>query len=143
MVGKVGVLAAAVSVAVAGSIALAGGDSKLPGKDETFTARAGHVVGGPSADALARGLSARRATQTRVKYLESQSFDIPAEGRDDFFMRCPRRYGAINGYWATEGGIVADYSAVGRSSLRRWDFGLLNLTTAEVSYFTGVVCVKP
>jgi hypothetical protein len=143
VVGKVGVFAAAISVAVAGSIALAGSDSKLPGKDETFTARAGHAVSAPTADALARGISARRATQTRVKYFESNSFDIPASGRDDFFMRCPRRFGAINGYWGTEGGIVADYSAVGRSSLRRWDFGLMNLTTGEASYFTGIVCVKP
>jgi hypothetical protein len=56
-------------------------------------------------------------------------------------MKCPRGFKAINGYFGTDGGIFADYSALG-TILRRWDFGLQDLTGQRGHAFLGIVCLK-
>jgi hypothetical protein len=77
----------------------------------------------------------------RLRYFVSDVFPVPANGRDDSFMRCPRGFKAIGGYFETDGGIVEDDSFHG-PALRRWNFGLIDLTGVEGSARLGIVCLK-
>jgi hypothetical protein len=99
------------------------------------THRAGHLVARPS------GAAASFVRGASLRYFETDAFPVAPGGRDDSFMLCPRGYKAISGYFATDGGIVADTLSSG-SILRRWDFGLIDLTGLPGAAFTGIVCLK-
>jgi hypothetical protein len=76
-----------------------------------------------------------------LKYFETNNFSITANGRDDSFMKCPRKYKVISGYFGTDGRIFADFSAVG-GSLRRWNFGLADTSGLPGQAFLGIICLK-
>ncbi len=76
-----------------------------------------------------------------LRYFRSDIFAVPAGGRDDSFMRCPRGFKAISGYFNSDGGIVQDASFSG-PALRQWNFGLIDLTGVEGNAYLGIVCLK-
>jgi hypothetical protein len=135
---KLGILAigAGVVIAVSSTISWGGSNSKLPTKAESFELRRGHPVSSPSTT-----LAGKAAKKPRLRYFETNNFTISGSGRDDSFMTCPRRYKVIDGYFGTNGLIFADYSAVG-PTIRRWDFGLANVTSTSGRVFLGIICIK-
>jgi hypothetical protein len=124
---------AIVAVLVTATITWGDSDARIPSKAETPTTRAATEVGSPSAPGAAKRGGG-------IRYFETDLFAIPADGRDDSFLRCPRRSKAINGYYGTDGGIVDDYLAVGANSSRNWEFGLIDLTGQDGQAFIGIVC---
>ena len=142
MLKKLAILGLGASLALVTSSAITWGDSgggdsgaKLPSKAESFKLRTGHPVPSPSVQ------GAGKAKKPRLKYFETNPFPIPANGREDAFMKCPRKYKVINGYFGTDGGIFPDYSAVARS-IRRWNFGLNDESGLPGQAFLGIVCLK-
>jgi hypothetical protein len=144
MARKLAVLAGLATIAaVAFAAPSLGGSSRLGTVDVAKTGfdsknahqRAGHAVARPSGatTSLVRGAS--------LRYFETDVFPIAPGGADRSFMLCPRGYKAISGYFATDGGIVADTLSSG-SILRRWDFGLIDLTGQPGAALTGIVCLK-
>jgi hypothetical protein len=121
------------------AISWGGGSSnpKLPTKPQSFTYRAGHEVQTPSKRTAARGTT----TGIKLRYFETNEFPISPNGRDDSFMRCPRRFVAINGYFGTDEFIFPDYLASG-NSLRVWDYGLQDTSGLRGHAFEGIVCLK-
>jgi hypothetical protein len=109
------------------------GGGKYP-LDRSVVYRAGH----PSAPPGGAAISAIRGTHLR--YYRTRIFQVAANGRDDSYMKCPRGK-AISGYFASDGGIVQDNSFPG-PALRRWNFGLTDLTGAQGNAYTGIVCLQ-
>jgi hypothetical protein len=140
MLKKLGILAlgAGVVIAVSSTISWGGSNAKLPTKAESFELMRGHPVASPSVGSSAK---AAKAKKPRLKYFETNVFSVPADGRRDVFLRCPRKYKAINGYFGTDGGIFPDYLASGQS-VRRWDYGLADTTGLQGRAFIGIVCLK-
>ncbi len=138
MFKKFGILALGAGLAIAASSAMSwgGSNAKLPAKTEGFEPMRGHAVSAPSTK-----VAAKRAKKPRLRYFETNDFTISAGGRDDSFMKCPRRYKVIDGYFGSNGLIFADYSAVG-PTIRRWDFGLANVTDSSGRAFLGIICIK-
>ena len=127
-----------IGVVVVASVTLSWGGSgeRLPTKAESFEPREVERVASPTV----RG--AKVAKKPKVSYFETiDPIVIPADGRDDTFLTCPKGK-AINGYYGTDGGIVADYLAIGEFSAKDWDFGLIDLTGQEGSAFLGIVCLR-
>jgi hypothetical protein len=141
MLKKLAIIGLGVGLALAASSALSWGGSgaKLPSKAETFQPRAAHPVESPSGRVASR---TTRGSRPHLKFFETNNFSIPADGRDDSSLRCPRTYKAITGYFGTDGGIFPDYLAQGPSGLRRWDFGLQDLSGQPGHAFIGIVCHK-
>ena len=127
---------ALVAVVATSAVSWGGANARIPSKVEVPEPRTVHEVATPSVAGVAKGGGGRG-----IRYFETDFFAIPADGRDDSFLRCPRRTKAINGYYGTDGGIVADYFAVGVNSLRNWEFGLIDLTGQDGEAFLGIVCV--
>jgi hypothetical protein len=138
MFKKLGILALGAGLAIAASSAMSwgGSNAKLPAKAESFEPMRGHAVSAPSTK-----VAAKRVKKPRLRYFETSIFSVPASGRRDVFLRCPRKYKAINGYFGTDGGIFPDYLASGQS-VRRWDFGLMDTTDQQGQAFIGIVCIK-
>ena len=143
MLRKLAILALGAGLALVASSAITWGDSeggdsgaKLPTKAESFKLRTGHPVPSPSVP-----VAGKAAKKPRLAYFETNNFFIPANGRDDSFMKCPRKYKVISGYFGTDGGIYPDYSAVARS-IRRWNFGLNDESGLNGRAFLGIICLK-
>ncbi len=138
MLKKLGILTlgAGVAIAVSSTISWGGSNAKLPTKAESFELIRGHPVSSPSVGSPGKG-----AKKPRLRYFETTTFSVPGDGRRDVFLRCPRKFKAINGYFGTDGGIFPDYLASGQS-VRRWDFGLADTTGLQGRAFIGVVCLK-
>jgi hypothetical protein len=81
----------------------------------------------------------RKAAAT-YKYLETNPFTLNPGTEDGGTARCPKRYSAVSGYWASNGtGVVSDFNTVGNSA-RKWSVGVLNLDSSPHQVFVGVVC---
>lgn len=121
------------AIAVLGPSALSpAGGGKFP-LHRSVVYRAGHPSGPGGATASAiRGV--------HLRYYRTAIFQVAANGRDDSYMKCPAGK-AISGYFATDGGIVADNSFPG-PALRRWNFGLTDLTGSQGNAYTGIVCLQ-
>ena len=135
------VLAIAVVAALALSTTSIGGGTRVPTSVSNKSAlggagtlRSGHEVAAPS------GAGASLVRGAALRYFETNPFGVAANGRDDSYMLCPRRFKAINGYFSTNGGIVEDNSYNG-PALRRWNFGLIDLTGVNGVAYTGIVCL--
>lgn len=124
-------LAAAAALGISALSSAGGGKYPL---DRAVTYRPGHLTAAPggAAAALIRG--------AHLRYYRTRIFPIAANGRDDSFMKCPRGK-AISGYFASDGGIVEDNSYPG-PALKRWNFGLIDLTGAQGTAYTGIVCLE-
>jgi hypothetical protein len=90
------------------------------------------VFGGESADP--------GSAAVQIRYRESARYSLTAGANRDFSLRCPRGWKAIEGYFASGGGIFEYNSSPG--SLRRWEFGVANLTSDVHSVVFGVICLK-
>jgi hypothetical protein len=141
--GLVGV--AVVALAATGiAAAEAGGGANRP---EPFKSFAQHAVAAPSKAVGAR--ASKRRPLTKVKYVESNTATVAAQSEISGSLKCPRRSAAISGYFRNNrSGVVLDFSSVG-NTVRKWDFGVLNLNpdTAPPNNGTaralvGVVCIK-
>ena len=108
------------------------GGGKYP-LHRSMTYRVGH----PSAPSGATTSAIRGA---HLRYYRTRIFQVAANGRDDSFMKCPAGK-AISGYFASDGGIVQDNSYPG-PALKRWNFGLTDLTGAQGNAYTGIVCLQ-
>jgi hypothetical protein len=132
-------LTAVLAVAAVGVGGSGGGAVEIGAKRSLratdFERRASRPTSAPT------GATASAVRGARLRYFTSEIFAIPAGGRDDSFMRCPRGFKAINGYFNTDGGIVEDASFSG-PALRRWNFGLIDLTGVQGSAQLGIVCLK-
>jgi hypothetical protein len=140
--GLVGV--AVVALAATGiAAAEAGGGANRP---EPFKSFAQHAVAAPSKAVGAR--ASKRRPPTKVAYVESTT-TVAAQSEISGSLKCPRRSAAISGYFRNNrSGVVLDFSSVG-NTVRKWDFGVLNLNpdTAPPNNGTaralvGVVCIK-
>ena len=141
--GLVGV--AVVALAATGiAAAEAGGGANRP---EPFKPFAQHAVTAPSKAVGVR--ASKRRPLTKVKYVESNTATVAAQSEISGSLKCPRRSAAISGYFRNNrSGVVLDFSSVG-NTVRKWDFGVLNLNpnTAPPNNGTaralvGVVCIK-
>jgi hypothetical protein len=139
------VVALVVGLVMAG-IAIAR-DGGRPSRSEPFTLLPGHSVTRPSKTVGAA--STRNPPLRKVIYRESSPFPVSADSEQTVALKCPRTTAAINGYFGNDAkGVVLDYSAVAPKGVRKWVFGLLNLTGAttippdDVQVFIGVVCIK-
>ena len=125
------VLLAATAVLGLAAIGNAGG-GKYP-LHRAVTHRVGHLSGpGGATTSAIRG--------AHLRYYRTRIFQVAANGRDDSFMKCPRGK-AISGYFASDGGIVEDNSYPG-PALKRWNFGLTDLSGAKGNAYTGIVCLE-
>lgn len=103
----------------------------------------GHRVAAPSEAAASAAVQAR-GKRPALGYFNSKFFTVPAQtATEEFFMKCPGGGEAIGGYFGPEEpGVVLSNSEPSKSA-RKWWFELLNLNgTLDVSYYTGIVCVK-
>lgn len=100
-----------------------------------FEARSAHRA------AVPRGTSISGVRGAHLQYFRTVPFPVPANGRDDSYLLCPRRFKAISGFFNTDGGIVEDGSFSG-PGLRRWNFGLTNLTGVDGNAYLGIVCLS-
>jgi hypothetical protein len=76
----------------------------------------------------------------QLRYRESGRMDVAPGANKVFSLRCPRGWKAIEGYFDSDGGIFEFRSTPG--TLRRWDFGVVNLTSNERSVSFGIICIK-
>lgn len=126
------------SLLVTSASGIGGTTSKLPSKAENFSRLSGKQVKAPSArTAVPRGRKG-----TKLKIFESNVFGVSANGREDVFMKCPRGFVAINGYFGTDGLIFSDYSAQA-PNVRIWELGLADLSGENGQAFMGLICLKP
>ena len=133
MLRKLSVFALLAAIGGLGLSALSSaGGGKYP-LQRSVTYRAGH----PTAPSGATASAIRGA---HLRYFRTNVFPVEANGRDDSFMKCPAGK-AISGYFATDGGIVQDNSYPG-PALRRWNFGVTDLTGTPGKAYTGIVCLE-
>lgn len=144
MLRKLGVASAITVIAVfAVSTASFGGSGDGSGalsekralRSADFEPRSAHRAAAPS------GASASGVRGAHLRYFRTVPFPVPASGRDDSYLLCPRRFKAISGFFNTDGGIVEDASFSG-PGLRRWNFGLVNLTGVDGNAYLGIVCLS-
>jgi hypothetical protein len=141
--GLIGVLAVALA-ATGIAVAETGGGASRPVPFKPFPQ---HQVAAPS-KAVGSPAAKLRAF-TKVKYIESNTATVAAVSEITGSLKCPRRSAAISGYFRNNrSGVVLDFSSVG-NTVRKWDFGVLNLnpTTAQPNNgsaraLVGVVCIK-
>jgi hypothetical protein len=143
-----GLVVALVVGLVAAGIAVASGGGR-PSRSEPFTTLPGHAVTKPAKTVTAA--ATRNPPLRKVIYRESTPFTVNPDSERTVALKCPRRTAAINGYFGNDAkGVVLDYSAVAAKSVRKWVFGVLNVTgsltdgtgPSDVQVFIGVVCVK-
>ena len=114
--------------------------SRTGALDRDFERVGSHPVASPSASSsTTAGASAKG--KPKVKYFETDLLAVPPAGRA-VATQCPSKHKALSGYFLTEGGITLDLSAISETSLRTWEFGLLNLTGTDGRAIIGVVCGK-
>lgn len=92
------------------------------------------------APAVFGGAPSDGGSAVQLRYRESARKTLTAGAERDFALRCPRGWKAIEGYFASGGGIFEYNSSPG--SLRRWEFGVANLTSDVHSVVFGVICLK-
>jgi hypothetical protein len=143
---KLALIAAAVAVAVAGAaVAIgAGGDSSAPIKTAAsvdWGSVPTHRVAVPSTAGKA---AAGKVHKAKVAYFESNVLNLPGDGVDGAKGTCPRRYKAINGYFADDTNDVVSIFNSSGTSARKWIIGVRNLDPdTAAKYFLGFVCLKP
>lgn len=121
---------------VAASSAVSSDDGKVPLHRAT-TPLPAHEVKAPSAAATASAVPG-----ARLRFFETAVMNVTANGRLDGFLKCPRTFKAINGYFATDGSIFPDYSAQMPGGVRRWGFGLQDVSGLPGQAYVGIVCLK-
>ena len=135
---KILVVAGVVIALGGGAIALAAHSGRPSPPGQKFTRLEGHRTSSPKAAGGFKLLSPFR----KLIYVEGPPLTVPANGSASASLACPKGSFVINGYFGTDGGIVADYSAVRANSARVWDFDVIDLTSVQGSAFFGVVCLK-
>jgi hypothetical protein len=135
--GLIGALV--VALAAAGIAVAEGGGATRPAPFRPFPQ---HAVGVPSQATDAAAAKVRPFS--KVKYIESNTFNVGATLEVSGSLKCPKHSGAISGYFRdNKAGVVLDYSSVG-GAVRKWEFGVLNVNTggSAAKALVGVVCIK-
>jgi hypothetical protein len=137
-----GVLGALGTIAVLAATGFGEGSSRGP--DVTSMKVTAHGVSAPSAGA-ATSAAAKRARGTRVIYRETAPKTLTDGTHDVVVGTCPRRSGAIDGYYLPDDfGVNMQGTAV-RPNLRKWELVLDNQATppADRQVIFGIICLKP
>jgi hypothetical protein len=132
-------LAAIAALAAVGALifsAVSSGDGGKYPLQRTAERKPVHAVEVPS------GATAARAVPGLiVRYFETEPFPIAPNSRSDTRVTCPRRFRVVDGYFITDGGIVADTLSLG-NTIRQYEFGLIDLTGQPGQAIIGIACLK-
>ena len=141
LAGLAAVLALA-GVAVYAATGFGEGSSRGP-QGMNHVSVATHRVAAPRSGATKLTAKARHRHRTALIYKETNRVTLDPGDADYTIGKCPRRSGAVNGYYVPlVGGAFLEGTFPARTNPpRKWHLVIRN--TGSVTAIFGIVCVKP